>query len=217
MPFPVTPILDNFNRADGGLGTNWTSPVPSTDATPTILTNVVIAGSGVFASSYWNRLTSIGETECYCTVPAVSTGFSQVEIYGRLTTVGAGTTNGYSGKFDVSGGIDVTRYVNGGSSGSLLHLTGNTAAGHKCGIAVKTSGSNYVIEVWKDTGSGWSQLGAYTDVGRASSNPVLGSGTIGFREFGDATVGRSIDDFGGGAPVEVSDTPFPPAGRGATW
>lgn len=206
MAFPTTSVLDSFTRANGGLGAAWTSPVLSGDSTPTISSNVVIGPSGLFSSSYWNAGT-FNDSECYLTIPAGSTSFSQTTLYLRLSSPGGGSSTCYYVQFDASGGIDIVRVAAGSSSGSLSHIATNAAAGWKIGAAAKTSGNDVTIEVWADSGSGWTMLGSYTNTGVLSGTPALASGYVGFQLFGNNATTRSIDDFGGGTVGTLGSTP----------
>ena len=47
---------DNFNRADGGLGVNWTKPVPASEQTLVIVSNQVTPGiEDAHCYAYWTR------------------------------------------------------------------------------------------------------------------------------------------------------------------
>jgi len=203
MAFPTTPVLDSFNRSDGGLGADWTSPnVFSGDSSPTILSNVVKAGASVYGSAYWDVATFGPDTEVYLTIPAGATSFSAGFLTARGQNINTGTQAEYQLQFDASAGIDLKRTINDAQSASLLHLTDLLGAGDKVGMCVKTSGNNNIIEVWLDTGSGWTLAGSVTDTNANSTYPIIANaGYIGFSVYGNNLTTRSIDDFGGGTVV----------------
>lgn len=203
--FPTTPLLDDYNRADGGLGTDYTSPAWSTDPAPTILSNVVIAGSGAFASTAWNRATFL-QTEAWMTLPGAS--FSQAVLLSRASSLGA-TLTSYWVEFNAVGGINLSRVVAGASSGTIYSVALNLVGDNKPGIRTVTKGPDILNEIWADTGAGWVKRGDFLDLNRVSLTPALAAaGFIGYRQFGNGTTTRSIDDFGGG---EMNDaTPILP-------
>jgi hypothetical protein len=59
------PTLDNFNRADGPVGPNWTTT--SGFSTPTIVSGTVTSPSG-HADAYWNPTTFSSPLEIYVSI-----------------------------------------------------------------------------------------------------------------------------------------------------
>jgi hypothetical protein len=72
LPFPATGILDNFNRADGNLGSSWTynftTPPPVTRVRVNSLQAQVIGLGGAF---YWNPTVFGNRQEAYLTFQKV--------------------------------------------------------------------------------------------------------------------------------------------------
>lgn len=89
-------LLDNFNRADGGLGANWTTPSFSWSPTAlAILSNQVKTGTGA-SWQYWNP-TEFGR-DCEVTVTVATrpgTDTKRFYIYLR-TDVSGSTPEGYA-------------------------------------------------------------------------------------------------------------------------
>lgn len=205
MPFPSTPILDDFNRANGGLGANWTWPADGTGANePTINTNVVIGPSGVFSSAYYNVATSGPDQEVYCILPGAS--FVSVSLMTRIQNAGLGTYCSYFCDFDSAGGIDLSRNYNNSNSGVLYTVSRNATPNDGIGLRTLTVGGDIVNEIWLGGGGGaYSLLGSYTDVGAVATFPLLANaGYPGFRQWGNGATTRSIDNFGGGTVVPIS-------------
>jgi len=202
VAFPSTPILDNFNRADGALGANWTAPPQATDSTPEIFSNVVTGVGSLNNSAYWNAAT-FGATEAFLTIPTSVVGGARFSPYARIQNPNSATVfAAYIAEFrmDLST-IDVFRIYNNTYSSTLGQISSAVSAGNKVGTKVTTVGPSIRIETWIDAGAGWVQKQSIYDVGAVASYPLLANdGYIGFRLYGggltDTT--RSIDDFGGG-------------------
>ncbi len=211
MAFPTTPILDTFDRANGALGSNWTSPVTSGDVSPTILTNTAICTNGSFGSAAWAAIFG-PDLEAYCTVAITAGGKVAFSLRGSGS---AGTETDYFVSFDPSAGVDISRTINGSNSGSLRNIAVNVANGWKVGVRTLNVVANVSLEAWADKidGNGWVLLGSYLDT--AAPGSLLDAGFIGFRQFGSGAIDRSVNDFGGG--TFIAPTIRPVMGRGATW
>lgn len=209
MNFPTTPVLDDFNRANGGLGANWASPAdPVGPNTPTIDTNVVIGPSGVFSSAYYSAETFGPDADGHCSLPGAS--FVSVALMTRIQNPGLGTYCSYYCDFDSAAGIRFSRNYNNANSGVLKTVALNAAAGWKIGLRTITVVGNIWNQFWVNKGgaNGWEQAGEYTDVGAVAAFPLLANdGYIGFVQWGNGTTTRSIDDFGGGTARGVIDRP----------
>jgi len=206
MAFPTTPVLDDFNRSNGAIGSNWSTPaVGSSDVAPTINTNVVIAGTSVYGSAYWNVETFGPDCEVYMTIPAAATGWSAGFLTCRAQDINTASQDEYQIQIDVSGGIDLKRTINDTQSAVLLALADVINAGDKIGMRVITQGNDNLIEIWADVGAGWVMLDDYLDVNANSTYPVIANaGYIAFALYGNSAVTRSIDDFGGGTYVPLA-------------
>lgn len=204
--FPTTITLDNFNRADGGLGSSWTAPVGVGNAVPTIHSNVVLCDTGVFGDAYYNTSTFVANQEGYLTVPSAATATSSVSVLLCVSDSGLGSARRYLITADSTNStVKLVRTYNNASSAALLTVSSITfATNWKLGARSTVSGNDILIDCWadKNDGFGWVNIGSYTDAGAVTTYPLLaGSGNIGFRLFGNAFVTRSIDDFGGGATL----------------
>lgn len=178
MPFPTTALLDDFNRADGGLGGNWTVPVDSGDSTPTIVSNVW-SGIGNFCSSYWSAASFAADQEVYIDVNSANTHRLYLRISGG---------SWYRLEIDYSFNPDQSqiRYWNGSTyttvATSVADITSAQAFGFE---AIGTTLTGY-----KKVGGVWSSIVSGTD-----SN-LTGSGNIGIGAYSS-----TLDNFSGGAVV----------------
>lgn len=140
-------VTDNFNRADGTLGANWTtgSGTGHTDLLQ-IASNVVIAiANNNDCDSFWNPWTS-GDDQ-----------YSQAEITASTTTAGAGygpavrrsstagTETFYRLVVDASGNYELGRF-NANSFTSLRTGTVSFVSGKKLGLAIQGS----TLKIWYD-------------------------------------------------------------------
>lgn len=187
--------LDDFNRADGVLGANWTYPLDTNlfSDTPAIISNKVgFAGTFAFfgAGATWNAL-SFADGKSICTIGAGSSVNASVII--RYNPTGSSFSGYY---FNVSPsawsliGDDIA-----GSSHLLLFATGSRT--FTAGDRIKITGFGSKIRAWHSTGSGWSLVTSITDTTFSSA------GKIGFFIGLDGSQ-VTIDDFDGGAGAEYT-------------
>jgi hypothetical protein len=202
MAFPNTPILDNFTRADGALGANWTPGVEAGLSTPVLFSNAVSGVVSAYNTAYWNATQFPPDQEAYFTIPLTATTIDFTAIYLRINNPGA-SVDCYSASWKSGGApeLEIFRSINGAGSSTLASATvGNPFAGLKWGASVKSVGANAVIEVYADLGNGWSStpILTYTDV--AANADLMVAGYIGFVVYGSgvAATTRQIDNFGGG-------------------
>ena len=80
MPFPTTSVLDNFNRADGGIGSNWTSPSNSWE----VVSNKARQNSGEWV--YWNATNFGNDQEVFVTLDTLQTSNDETDILLKIHT-----------------------------------------------------------------------------------------------------------------------------------
>ena len=84
-PAPTTPVLDNFNRANGTAGGNWSLLKSSGFAKMNVSGNTAVDSStSQYAWNYWTTATFGPDAEAYVTI-ANSTGGDTVRIGARVT------------------------------------------------------------------------------------------------------------------------------------
>lgn len=209
MAFPTTSVLEAFTGT-GALSANWTAPAYAGDSTPERFSDVCTAPASVYGSAYWDAATYGPDAEVFCTSPAAATGQSQIVLWCKIKDPGGANSCNYAGIFDF-GAETVAVYRQYTGADNLLSTPSLTlSVGDKIGLCGKTSGADLLVEVWSDSGSGWTLRSTITDTGAVATYPDLASagGWIGFALYGDGltTVTRSIDDFGGGTVAAAADT-----------
>lgn len=121
----ITIASDNFNRADGGLGANW-STMTAQNA-PQIVSNVVEPASltSTFSAAYWNANPCPNDQWAQVVVTACATSNDGILILLRAAT---GTNSGY--QFQVKGalGASASVIIKSISSGTPTVLVSGTAS-----------------------------------------------------------------------------------------
>lgn len=162
--FGLTPIIDDFNRADEGPppSANWTlgfaaglegTTEPGHKVTSNELANV---GNDI-NQNWWNASTFGPDCEVYLTVTN-QTGVIAFGLAARLTDISGFSSNGYYMQVNLSGGgSDRTYQIIRIDNGSVIFLANTTEngvgdlVGNKYGLRV--IGDR--IQLWGDTGDGW--------------------------------------------------------------
>ena len=182
--FPSVGILDDFNRADGAPGANWSYPAGS--ETKIASNRLTTQNAGLNGYGSWN-VAPFTDTELYFTVPVLPTG-NPLTMRWRFTPVnvdaGSGAYNGIQAQYNPATGVWVGYSVAAGTPTVLsgLGVTYPIAAGDSIGVTHFGS----VITLWhKPAGSTWRRFASHVSAARAS-------GFIG------VTTKDPIDDFGGG-------------------
>ncbi len=179
-------VLDNFNRTDGGLGSNWTT-LPG-GAAPQISSNTITsAADGVDRSAGWT--TDTFNANQYAEIQAdFSTGtkFRFVKIICRASTA---ADTYYAFMFDTTNGYTIRKNVAGVESlvtGSGVLADGSVIGGGLITFRFKVNGST--LEGFKN---GVSAYGPFTDTSiTATGSPgfmlnmeVAGTGTLSLDNF----------------------------------
>src|SRR5262249_54932543 len=92
---PTTPVLDTFNRANGGAGGNWSLLRPTGYASMNVSGNAAVDSSATsFASNFWNLAVFGPDVEAYVTVAAWGANDS-IRIGARVQNAGTTSASGY--------------------------------------------------------------------------------------------------------------------------
>ena len=187
-------ILDNFNRADGGLGSNWTMGYYGGD-TLSIASNQAYSGGG-YRENRWNPAT-YGTPENYITIATLPASGEQVYLDVRIANPGATTLDCYEVVYTnaATDTAQIYRVDNGTATQLGSTINQNFSAGD--GLGLSATGST--IEAWRRSSGTWSLLGSRTD-STYSAAGYLGIGSGG-------TTAR-LDDFGGGTYVAGGGTTY---------
>lgn len=181
MPFPTTPVLDDFNRADlASLGPTYGANVHSAWPSFSIASNQASNGVTAFRSNYW--LEQFQESqECYATLAVAA----MPRMLCRLQNPGA-SPNYYEFSAAAPNAF-LVRTVAGARTQLGANLTYTPAIGDMVGLQVEGA----AIRAWLNVaGGGWTLLGERTD------SAIPGAGWIGFAA--PTVASNIIDDFGGG-------------------
>ena len=90
-----TPVLDDFNRANGSLGASWTDVITVGDSALTISSNQVTGSGTAFCSGYWNVGQFGARQEAYVTVATKVANTENCGVYVRLVSPGTAGVDGY--------------------------------------------------------------------------------------------------------------------------
>jgi hypothetical protein len=186
---PVTPVLDTFNRANGGAGANWSLIRPSGFALMNILGNAAVDSSTTaFAWNYWKPASFGPNCEAYVTISSYGAG-DVIRIGARIKNAGTTSDSGYYVAVSATGAWTIIRIDNGGSPVTLASgVTQTLANGHKLGIRIVGS---LITALHYTSTTGWQQVLSYDTA--ADSTRYTNAGNLAL-EFKTSTV----DDFGGG-------------------
>lgn len=215
MAFPITSVLDNFNRSEDPLSTGWTGGIWSGESDHLLANGTICQeGPGAFGwgSAYRNSGT-FNNSEAYFTLTTKDTN-GIVQLYVRITNPGAAGLSQYYLYYDENAStLRIFRTDSGTDTQLGSTLTSfSLSNGDKLGF--RASGTT--ITGYKYTGGTWTNVIEVTD-------STYITGYIGMKVNSNAS---RLDDFGGGegeAPptFTVSDVglqPFDFRGFGArTW
>jgi hypothetical protein len=196
MAAPTQGVLDNFNRANGGLGANWTAGLYSGTTAPTIISNTAgISAGALFHEVHWNAA-SYTESEVYATIATPPATGQYVYVWARGQSLGTTGADGYQLLIERSAGTDawtLSRVIDEVET-ALATRSQEVSAGDAFGLVVLGTGATVTLQIWyRANGGSWTQLGA--DVSDTSGSRIIAAGRIGFGFNANTT---RVDDFGGG-------------------
>lgn len=190
MAFPTTNnILDNFNRADGAIGSNWSLGHSYAGINfMTISSNQARPQGSDYIIIYWNPATYGPNIEAYVTLPVQTTISNDGPgLYARLVQVGTGTLDGYELSFENSGhSWNIYRVDNGVNTKLGATVDPSTSNGDKGGLEIIGS----TIKGYKYSGGSWTEVISRTDTTYSAA------GYFGLYGGSDDANYR-LDDFGG--------------------
>jgi hypothetical protein len=174
MAFGDTGILDDFNRSDGSPGANWSAMWG--DPQFTISSNQAYAAAA-WRSGYWNVEEFGPDCEAYITNVTPSTNYFFIRL------AATASPSGYYFRIMMDTGriyrID---------SGASTQLGAEFSMAYDAGDGIGIECVDDDIQVYENTGSGWSQLATRND------ETYPDAGYLGF----DCAAAGYWDDFGGG-------------------
>jgi hypothetical protein len=185
---PTTPVLDDFNRANGNAGSNWTMFRATAFAAMNISANAAVdSSSTAYAWNFWNAATFGPDCEAYVTVSSAVNG-DILRIGGHVVNAGTSSASGYFVQVSGTGVWTILRVDAGPSTTLATGPTSPIASGDKIGI--RFTGSVVTALRWTSAG-GWSKVMSYDTASDAIRYTGPGRIAVEFRT-------STIDDFGGG-------------------
>jgi hypothetical protein len=184
---PTSPLLDDFNRANGPVGSNWTLIKSGSFATMNVASNAAVNSNSAsqFAWNYWNAASFGPDAEAYATV-ATYAGNDVLRIGARVT-VGS-SYSGYFVAIAATGAWSIIRIDNGSAVTLATGPVDAVSSGDK--IAIRIVGS-VVTALHYTAAGGWKQVQSYNTAGDATRYTAAGRLALEFRY-------STIDNFGGG-------------------
>ena len=184
---PTTPVLDSFNRANGGAGPNWSLIRPSGFAALNISGNAAVsAAAASFTWDYWNQATFGPDTEAYVTVATYGAA-DVIRIGARVTNAGTTSHSGYYAVISATGVWSLLRIDAGVNTTLATGPTQTLASGDK--VAIRIVGT--VVSALHFSGGTWQQVMSYDTAGDATRYSSAGRLAVEFKS-------STLDDFGGG-------------------
>lgn len=200
---PTTSVLDNFNRADGSLGANWSNLGPSAAA---ITSNQARINGSSYGYAWWNANSYTGAGEVYVTAQTASVNTGDQLYLDIVSGWSSGSLNGYEVSLTrgaTNDTIEFSKYANGSetSLGAAQTMTGHIGAGDKVALTREAGG---LLKAWRSASgsSTWTQIG--TTVTNATYFEAGQAWQVG---WGASNSGYRVDDVGGGqSTVGTSST-----------
>jgi hypothetical protein len=198
MAYPTTPILDNFNRADGAIGSNWIAGFG--DSIPAISTNAAKGATSGWYGAVWapSGTPAIFGPDCevrYTLTAGDTAGSQQAMVLARLTNPTNGSTfAGYSARIATSQ-PQIGKFTAGGGTYAALASGGAVTPAAGDGIGLECIGN--VINLYYAPAGAWP--GTPTLTFTDNSSPITGAGAIGVDWNQSAANSNGMEDFGGGS------------------
>lgn len=192
--FPSASILDNFNRADGGPGANWTNIANGLEIVSNECAGSMAAPDGNVGA--WN-VEMFGDSEADLTITNIGENGDSVYVLIRLTSL----TTSFDGygilwtRDDVNGdALSLLRF----DDGEETIIDGPVGQDISIGDAVGIRCNGNIITGYYKAGGG-----AYIEILHATDSTYVAAGYIGMGTTGDAV---RVDNFGGGDYVPLPST-----------
>jgi hypothetical protein len=185
---PTTPLLDNFNRPNGIVGSTWSPLRPSGFATMAIFGNAAVDSSTTaFAANFWNTTSYGPDSEAYARINTWGLNDS-IRIGARITNPGTTSASGYYVQISLNGTWTILRVDAGPSTTLATGPTQPLASGDQ--IAIRIIGNRITALHYTPSG-GWTQILSYDTASDATRYTNAGRIAIQFKT-------SIVDDFGGG-------------------
>ena len=180
---PFTPnVVDDFNRADGGLGANWLSTGIFTGSANWSITSNVANGLDGTATALWSALLGADQK-----VHARVMLTPDIRLYWRVTNDGSSSATGYC-IYRNGSELYVFRNDTGGA-GALTQLGATISQSFTAGDSIGVIHVDDEIQVWFKAGAGsWTQIATRNDSTYDSAGRVGMYGASQIDDFGAETI-----------------------------
>ena len=180
-PPPSTPVLDNFNRANGAVGSNW-GLMNGGFATFQVLSQQAVAPSGTtYAWNFWQQQQFGPDSDVYTTLATTSS--DAVRVCARITSPTTTSRSGYCAQ--ISGSAWTLVRIDKGTSVVLATGSQTVGAGDKLGLTVTGS----ALVAWYAPAA----TGTWTRILTATDTTYTSAGYLAMESRAS-----HLDDFGGG-------------------
>jgi hypothetical protein len=195
MAFGDVPVLDAYGRADGGLGSAYTTDAAFDGAAaPRVVTNqAACASGGGYSSAYYNLMGFLGIKQAYMTIATLPESPRYAGI-GFVYGPGSSAVDGYHVEYRVGTGIIIYRFDNTIFTQLGASIAWTPSAGNKLGIRINERAG--IVEAWTHNGTSWSQAGTRSD------STYKG---LAYAEFYIRGNNTRIDDFAAGSEPDIVD------------
>lgn len=193
--FPISQILDNFNRAnENPLTGDWVNGVFVGQSGLRVVSNQVSGNDAVESSSYWGQITTT-DCESFVSLPVLDNAKNHTLLL-RLQEPGTVNVSGYAVRFLRGGGPDRTLFYR-IDNGVLTQLGSYIEQEFSPGDALGAEMVGTSLNAYRYNSGAWQLLGSRTDA------TYQAAGYIGLMHNDD---NQRSDDFGGG-PFSVEFIP----------
>ncbi len=201
VAFPVTPVLDNFNRANAGtLGANWGDGIFGGLGFTGFDVASNAASNGDHA--HWTAGAFGADQEAFVTIQSMAGSLVGLHLRGQSPGTAGG--DAYEVVWRDDNTVEAVRVIDAYTVETALgsvDIGVAPASGRRFGARVTGIGATVTIDVYVDTGSGWSAspVATFTDTG---GTRITAGGNVGMVAVSTSLV---YDDFGGGTVVDADD------------
>ena len=194
MPFPTTPILDDFNRPDEGPppSASWTTPTDQNGVRVVSNRAQVQAGASSEGFAAWTASTFGPDCEVYCDV-AAATGTWALKLMARAPSALDLIANRYFLNA-TNAGLQILKTVDNAQT-LLASLVRSNVQGESFGLSVI---GNTLSAYYKPIAGSWT-LGV-----TATDSSFQDAGYIGLSADAGSPA-KASDNFGGGGPGAAAD------------
>lgn len=197
MGSPGLAVLDDFNRANGALGANWSGPTYSGDTALSVISNTAGGNSSTFFDSNWSASSFGPDTEVYATLSTVPANGNEAYMHARIQSPNTAGMDCYELSCVMASGADTLslRRVIDATPTEIATRSVTVSSGDRIGLIVFGTGATVTLQIWYSSGGAgaWTQQGA--DVSDTNASRITASGRIG---LGTQNNAARWDNFGGG-------------------